>query len=364
VEHKQIHVLVTPLDWGLGHATRCIPIIRALLERGCRVSIASSGQPLQLLKEEFPKLIFFELASYQPRYVATGSLIRSLLAQIPKFINAIWNEKRQVKNLIREYKINAIISDNRYGCYNPSVKSIFVTHQLSILLSSRFGWLAGIANQMNQWMISRFDQCWIPDLPDHMLSGDLSKPLNEKCRMVGVLSRFEKKEVQEKEKKKWKVLAVVSGPEPQRSLFETILREQLIPLNEPSLLVKGLPGDSSISPTSDNLHEVNYLNASRLQAALLSAEFVVCRSGYSSVMDLAMVGQQNCIMVPTPGQPEQEYLADKLNAERIVFSVAQNDFNLNMAMQSVISRKGFTLPASQPLLQVAVDDLLNAIHHG
>jgi len=364
VEQKQIHVLVTPLDWGLGHATRCIPIIRILLERSCRVSIASSGQPLQLLKEEFPELTFFELASYQPKYVVKGSLIQSLLTQIPKFTNAIWKEKRQVKKLIRDHRIDAIISDNRYGCRDRSVKSIFITHQLSILLTSRFGRWAGIANYMNRFMINRFDQCWIPDLQGNILSGDLSKTQTERCRMVGVLSRFEKKADPLNGKKKWKVLAVVSGPEPQRSLFETILRNQLIQINEPALIVKGLPGDSTITQTNEFLHEVNHLNATQLQAALESAEFVVCRSGYSSVMDLAILGQHNCVMVPTPGQPEQEYLADKLNAERIVFSTVQNEFNLKLAMQSVISRKGFDWPPSQPLLQMAIDDLLNSRRHG
>lgn len=364
MEKKQIHVLVTPLDWGLGHATRCIPVIRILLERGCSVSIASSGHPLQLLREEFPELTFFELASYQPKYVAVGSLIQSLFAQIPKFAKAVWNEKQQVKRLIRDHQINCIISDNRYGCRDSSIKSIFITHQRSILLISRFGFLAGIANLVNRFMINRFDQCWIPDLPGNILSGDLSKAQNEKCRMVGILSRFEKKEVSNHDKKKWKVLAVVSGPEPQRSLFETILRNQLIQINESALLVKGLPSDSTITQTNEFLHEVNHLNATQLQAALESAEFVVCRSGYSSVMDLAILGQQNCIMVPTPGQPEQEYLADKLNAERIVFSNVQNEFNLNLAMQSVISRKGFGLPPSQALLYVAIDDLLSSLRHG
>ncbi|MFM9986333.1 MAG: hypothetical protein ACKVOK_13930, partial [Flavobacteriales bacterium] len=261
VERKQIHVLVTPLDWGLGHATRCIPIIRTLLDRGCKVSIASSGQPLQLLKEEFPELTFFELASYQPKYVTKGSLIRSLLAQIPKFSNAIWKEKRQVKKLILEHRIDVIISDNRYGCHDRSIKSIFITHQLSILLTSRFGWLAGVANQMNRFMINRFDQCWIPDLPGNLLSGELSKAPTERCRMVGVLSRFVKKEVSNHDKKKWKVLAVVSGPEPQRSLFETILRNQLIQIDETALLVKGLPGNSAITLTSQYLHEGDHLNA-------------------------------------------------------------------------------------------------------
>lgn len=364
VEQKQIHVLVTPLDWGLGHATRCIPIIRELLARNCRVSIATCGYPLQLLKEEFPQLTFFELASYQPKYVEAGSLIQSLLRQIPKFYIAIRNEKHQVKKIIHEHRIDAIISDNRYGCFDRSAKSIFITHQLSILLPSRFGWLATIANQVNRWMMNRFDQCWIPDLPGNILSGELSKAQNEKCRMVGVLSRFEKKEGSLHDQKKWKVLAVISGPEPQRSLFETILRNQLVPIKESTLLVKGLPGDSLITQANEYLHEVNHLNAHQLQTALQSAEFIVCRSGYSSVMDLAVLGQHNCMMVPTPGQPEQEYLADKLRTEGIVFSTVQREFNLKEAMQEVISRKGFDLPTSLPLLQFAMDDLLNSIHHG
>ncbi len=362
MNEKQIHVLVAPLDWGLGHATRCMPIIRMLLARGCRVSIASSGLPLRLLRDEFPMLCFFELPTYQPVYVEKGSLILSLLTQIPKFAHAIQKEKQQINKLIREHRIDAVISDNRYGCYHTSVKSIFITHQRSILLKSRFGWLAAIANGVNRFMILRFDQCWIPDLAGNVLSGDLSKDQDEKCRMVGILSRFERNSNATKEKK-WKVLAVVSGPEPQRSVFEAMLRTQLSRINEPTLLVKGLPGESTITQINEYLHEVNHLNAIQLQAAFESAEFVICRSGYSSVMDLAVVGQHNCIMVPTPGQPEQEYLANKLNSESIVYAVAQHEFNLESAMQVVRSRKGFALPPSQPLLQLAIDDLLNSIHH-
>ncbi len=339
-----------------------MPIIRELLARGCRVSIASCGLPLRLLRDEFPMLSFFELPSYQPVYVEKGSLILSLLTQIPKFAHAIQKEKQQIDKLIYEHRIDAVISDNRYGCYHTSVKSIFITHQRSILLKSRFGWLAGIANAVNRFMLRRFDQCWIPDLTGNVLSGDLSKDQDEKCRMVGILSRFERNDNTTIEKK-WKVLAVVSGPEPQRSVFEVILRTQLSRINKPSLLVKGLPGELTFTKANEYLHEVNHLNATELQAACESAEFVICRSGYSTVMDLAIVGQHNCIMVPTPGQPEQEYLADKLNAERIVYAVAQHEFNLESALQVVRSRKGFALPSSKPLLQLAIDYLLNSIRH-
>jgi UDP:flavonoid glycosyltransferase YjiC (YdhE family) len=189
-------VLVAPLDWGLGHATRCIPIIRELLKRHCIVSIAGSGESLQLLKKEFPALTFFEIEPYAPVYPKTRfGMAWKMASQLPKFLSAIKKEHKQIEELVSLHDFQLIIADNRYGCWSEKIPSIFITHQSNILMPKRFGWLAGLVKVLNSRFISRFQQCWIPDFPDgNNLTGQLNTLQNSKkgkYKFIGPLSRFE-----------------------------------------------------------------------------------------------------------------------------------------------------------------------------
>ena len=214
-------MLVAPLDWGLGHATRCIPIIRELLEQGCEVTIGSGPAAQKILQEEFPDLRFLPLLGYNVHYSRYRSFLPLvLLLQIPKLIFRVYFENRWLKKAIATYGFNAVISDNRPGLYHPGVKSVYITHQLCIKTGNRFTqWLA---QKIHYRFIHRFSECWVPDLAgDLNLAGDLSHPLimpRVPVKYLGPLSRFEKKGAE----KKYDLAILLSGPEPQRTLFENL----------------------------------------------------------------------------------------------------------------------------------------------
>jgi len=222
-------ILITPLDWGLGHATRCIPIIRELLKRGCIVLIAGSGNSLLLLKNEFPHLTFYTLSAYSPVYSRSQSMIWKIVSQIPKFIEVMRKEHQQIQVLIENHKIDFIISDNRYGCWSAKIPSVFITHQLNILMPNGLKWIEPLVRQVNKRLIKKFSTCWIPDYAEKTLSfsGKLSQQDGDALRHIthiGPLSRFRHTNNIEH---KYDLVCIFSGPEPQRNIFEEKVREQL-----------------------------------------------------------------------------------------------------------------------------------------
>ncbi|NBP69699.1 MAG: glycosyltransferase, partial [Cytophagia bacterium] len=168
-------ILITPLDWGLGHATRCIPIIKELLHQNHQVMIASSGLALNLLKEEFPQLTFFQLPSYKATYARWLPLMLKVFWQSPFFFFVIRKEHAIVKQLVKDHRIDVVISDNRYGCYAKATKSIFITHQLTIQMPKGLVWLQSMINYVNHLLIKKFNACWVPDFPDQRLTGELTQ---------------------------------------------------------------------------------------------------------------------------------------------------------------------------------------------
>jgi len=348
------HILVAPLDWGLGHATRCIPIIEHLLERGCVVSIASSGDAFALLKKEFPDLGFFSLPSYAAVYSQRLPLMIKVFLQLPKFLWVIEKERKVLRGLVATNSFDAILSDNRYGCRHPDVYSVFIGHQLNIIMPSWLAWFAPVVNWMNHRWISRFDSNWIPDDPDYSLSGKLSRPPLPNSKWIGILSRFKR---HSEPIHHYRVAVVLSGPEPQRSIFEKLALDHLVELNIKAILVRGqMHGeDLEVSP---KIKIVSYLGGDKLQKVIESADVVVCRSGYSSIMDLSILGKM-AILVPTPGQTEQEYLASELMKRGIAFCQLQQEFDLERALVRTKDYSGFVGRASRPnLLAESVDEII------
>jgi uncharacterized protein (TIGR00661 family) len=345
-------ILICPLDWGLGHATRCIPIVNELLQRGCEVMIASSGQALSLLKNEFPHLAFEELPSYNPRYSTWLPMTVSMALQLPKFMNIVKKEHECLEKIVTEKNIDLVISDNRYGCWSEKIKSIFITHQVNILVP---WYLNDWVSHFNQTQIRKFARCWVPDYKgNRSLAGELSQTAGDNFRFIGPLSRLTKLTSVEK---RYDILAIVSGPEPQRSEFENLLRRALINANKEALLVKGIPSNSTI--VNDGLlHEVDFLSATELNIAIHASDVVVCRSGYSTVMDLITLSK-SAILIPTPGQTEQEYLATSLKEKGIMYSENQNNFNLNRAVHEMKSyTRKFDFDNSSLLLSKAIDEVI------
>lgn len=320
-------VLVVPLDWGLGHATRCIPVIADFLLQGFEVFLAGENAVAVILKEEFPTLIFLPLRGYRISYgKSRRSLFGKILLQIPRAFLCIKNEKQWLKKMIGLYRIDIVLSDNRFGLYSKNAHCIFMTHQLFIKTGNKF--TEKIAQKINYRFINRFDECWVPDYADgENVAGELSHP--EKMpkvpvKYIGILSRFSKKP----SGNKIDIVALVSGPEPQRSILESILTEQLKTSRLKSVLMRGLPNKTEIQPVSGGLKTINHLPAKQLNDLLLTAGVIICRSGYSTIMDLISLGS-SAILIPTPGQTEQEYLGQYLAGKGYFILASQQDFTLS-----------------------------------
>lgn len=348
-------VLLTPLDWGLGHATRCIPIIRELQFQNFDVVIAGSGDSLQLIKQEFSNLTCITLPGYNPVYPSNGSMVWSMVRQLPRFLKVIAAEHNAVQSVIKSHHIDLLISDNRYGCWSSQIPSVFITHQSNILMPDRFGWLQNLVRKTTGQMMNNFGTWWIPDFPDdHSLAGDLisfgkigSKITKE---YIGWLSRFEpKKNVL----KRYDVVAIFSGPEPQRTLLENIILPQLKASALRYRVVRGLPADKTPQP-DDRI--VNFLSSNELQECIEAADLIIARSGYSTVMDMNALGKK-VVFIPTPGQTEQGYLAKRLMEKGIAFYMNQNEFNLRTALEQSSNFSGFSVLSKNNYLHKAVNTL-------
>ncbi len=228
-------ILVAPLNWGLGHATRCIPIIRALLDYEFEPIIASDGSALAFLQKEFPQLKCYSLPSYRIEYSKSNTQKYKLLLNTPHVIRALLKEKKEVEKIHKKEGLSGIISDNRFGVRNSEIPSIYITHQLNVLSGST----TFFTTLLHQKIISKFDECWVPDLISQpKLSGDLSTIKNKelKIRYIGAISRFKKKP----SRKNYDLLILLSGPEPQRTILEDKLLLELKAFNQKVLFVRGM----------------------------------------------------------------------------------------------------------------------------
>ena len=353
MERKR-RILVAPLDWGLGHATRCIPIITALLKRNAEVIIAGSGSSAELLKMEFPGLKQCSFPAYNPRYPKNGNMVGGMAWQLPGFIKTIYHEHARLNELAATEKIDVVISDNRYGCYSLRVKSVFITHQLNILMPGSFKWIEGIVNHFNHHQIKNFDECWIPAPDNHLLGELLRGKIPSHTRFIGYLSRLRKQPAEHK----YDIVAIASGPDPQRTILVDMLREQFKATQLRVFLVAGdVAGEEKIS-TSGNLTEANYLGTDKLNSIIEQGDIIVARSGYSTIMDLARLGKK-AIFIPTPGQTEQTYLAEQLMKQGTAFSMEQSDFNFIKALKESDKFSGFTnFGFDEVLLDQAIQSIL------
>ena len=354
-----MRVLVAILDWGLGHAARCVPVIRELQRHGCTVVVAGSGDSLSFICKEFPNLQFFELPGYAPRYPANGSMVWKMAGQLPRFARTIVAEHRVIEDIITGERIDCVISDNRYGCWSARVRSAFITHQSNVLMPKRFGFLHQLVRLTTGRLVTRFSECWIPDFPaNDSIAGDLSDvkalPDTLQVRYVGALSRFDY--VDRRPAKEIDILAILSGPEPQRTILENILMPQLKTSGLSFRLVRGLPG----APSENGDDRVlNFATTTELQPWIESARIVLARSGYSTVMDMKALGKK-VIFIATPQQTEQEYLAERLMASGIAYSMAQENFNLKKALENSMNFKGFDPVSKNTLLADAVGRFIQA----
>ncbi len=319
-------IIIAPLNWGLGHATRCIPIINALLKENFEPIIASDGDALKLLQKEFPELKNFELPSYSIQYTKKGENLKyRLLFDSPKILKAIKEEKKNIAKIIEEEDVSGIISDNRFGVRSKKIPSVYLTHQINVLSGST----TFFTTKFHQKIISKFDECWVPDYEDSAnLAGDLSHfdKLNLNIKYIGPISRFTYRNVS----KKYDLLVLLSGPEPQRSILEEKLLKELKSYNKKVLFIRGAISDKEkLSMRNKNIEIVNFMLQNELRLAINESEIILARSGYSTIMDLEKLNAK-AFFIPTPGQFEQEYLAMYLKQKRIAPFSDQILFNIKM----------------------------------
>lgn len=315
-------ILVAPLNWGLGHATRCIPLIRELLVQNFEPVLASDGAALELLKQEFPLLSYYTLPSYNISYSQNPFFFRSkLLSQAPHIIRNIAAEKKVTAKIITNFGISGIISDNRWGVRSSRVPSVFVTHQFKVLS----GITTGLSSFLHRQLIKNFDECWVPDnATAPQLSGKMghSGLPGLPVKYLGALSRFKKEEAPVN----YDLLMLLSGPEPQRSLLEELLIREFHESELRMLLVQGKVQALQKTEKKGNISICNYLRSEELQEALNSSKMVLCRSGYTNLLDLAALGKK-AFLIPTPGQYEQEYLAARMKRKKLLMSCSQKEFS-------------------------------------
>lgn len=333
---KKKNIFLSPLDWGLGHATRCIPLIRELKQQNITVIVGASGKIAHVIESEFPDIKIIPFSGYGIWYSKNSRFFMFfILLQLPKILLASWKENRQLKKIVVDYQIDAIISDNRLGCYHKKLPSVFITHQLQILTGNKL--LDKLAMKANYFFINRFTECWVPDVSGVInMAGLLSHPKKlpkVPVKYIGNLSRLNL----QNSPITIPLTILISGPEPQRTIFEELMVKQSEEFDMPVFIIRGLPESNKTLTTSNkNLQYRNHLPAAELSLILQQSEMIIARSGYSTVMDLLAL-QKKAILIPTPGQTEQEYLAKKLSEERLFFSVSQHEFNMKKNLEAVAS---------------------------
>lgn len=258
------------------------------------------------------------------------SFALKILLQSPGIIFSIWKENKWLKKIIKEYAVDAVISDNRFGMFSKKIPSVYITHQLTIKTGNRF--TETIAQKIHYFFIKKYWKCWIPDHKEKGLAGVLSHPaqIPSNAVFIGPLSRLK---VLPNVEKIYDLLIIISGPEPQRTIFENIILEQLNSFRGKVLFLRGLPSvKNNLSLNNDSIKIVNHLEAKELNKVMEQSRMVIARSGYTTIMDLAALGKP-AILIPTPGQTEQEYLAKYLFEKKHFLTAQQKDYSLSELLE-------------------------------
>lgn len=351
-------VLVAPLDWGLGHATRCVPIIREYLRLGAQVELAVVKSNAGLLRRIFPNLRQHLAPSYNIVYPKHGYNMGLWLLKNGVHLNRVIRyEHHYAEKMVERNHFDILISDNRFGFYSAKAKSIYVTHQRRIAFPPMLSAFESTGVLWHASVMRHFDEVWVPDLPEEPgFAGRMShvRLAPRPIKFVGALSRFTKN-LQEPQRKLYGFVAVVSGVEPARSRFENILKDVFSKMDGRHAIIMGCPSQGVKSWSEGNIDFFTHQEDDAFAQTIDSAEWVVSRGGYTTVMDMAVLGAK-CIFVPTPGQYEQVVLARSLSVSGKALSIQERDLNRESLMDLVKNAAEVKLPESRKndLLKTAV----------
>ncbi|MEI6456186.1 MAG: glycosyltransferase [bacterium] len=330
-------VLLCPLDWGIGHASRCVPVIRRLREAGLEVIIAADNRPFEFLRKEFPDLRMIRFPGQKIRYPKGSGFLWKMILTAPSFFSSFREEHKKLREIVESCGADIVISDNRYGCWHPVKPSVFITHQLEIQVPRSMGFLQRTVRNVLYRKIRHYGECWIPDFEIHRgIAGNLSHPdhLPENAHYIGILSRFALRnfEVEDAVSPSFDLMVMLSGPEPQRSILEEKIMRQLLNITLKAVIVRGITESDEASVIDGHIHIFSHLETNLMQEYMRRSALIVARSGYSTIMDMITLGKP-AIFIPTPGQTEQEYLARYLMEKKIFFSMPQKSFDLIYAIE-------------------------------
>ena len=361
-------ILICPLNWGLGHVSRDIPIIRRLLDKNFRVIVAGGKVITDLICSEFPEIETELLPDVEITYSISDNQTIILLRQLPKAVFSLFREKRVTARLVKKYNPKLIISDNRYAVRHRKVKSIIITHHLMLKMPKKLEWLEKATNMLIKRLVSKFDLCWIPDNPlPYSLAGDIvhKYPLPKNARLIGPISSFMDDYLQNHPKNdffnkenKYDLLAIISGPEPQRSLLQMLLLINLSLQNIKCLVVTGTFEEFLKPDFTANITLLPHLDACSLAHYIKNTPIVVSRAGYSTIMDLWFL-RKNAILIPTPGQTEQEYLAQKSQLMNHFFLEQSQIDKFNFTQHTINENNNTQSFYQENLLDKNINEILN-----
>ena len=365
--NERKNILICPLNWGAGHATRVQVIAWELRKRGYKIYIAAPRS----LHKTFDKAVYDELITLRSPsvyYPGFTPLYIAVMFQIPVLLVAFLADRLRLPGIIRKYGIELVISDNRFGLWSRGAYSIYITHQLRVAVPRVLGFVETLVSAVHRSVAGRYDECWVPDFPGEnnlsgMLSHDCRMPSNTKY--IGPLSRTSFLRKQESPAHANSVehgplftLALLSGPEPQRTIFENIITSQKDKLPGKLIIVAGTPGDNKHT-ADDDILRYSWLDGAALKQLMEQADLIICRSGYSTIMDLFYTGKTS-LLVPTPGQPEQEYLACYLAEKYNFITITQRQLARHGDIPAV--NNNIQWPGiDKNLLDKALDQLLRKL---
>lgn len=313
-------ILIAPLNWGLGHATRCIPLIRQYMANGDEVVLGGDGDSLLLLHRTFPELRIINLPSLELCYDKDFKQRKFYWRSIPILLRSAIADHYYLRQFLAIERFDLVISDNRFGFFSRDVRCVYITHQLYPILPKRLFLFQPLVRWLHARVYDRYDEVWVPDYEDtkYNLSGALSHGghFDERAKYIGPLSRFSlctAEEGQTRFNHTYSIVAILSGLEPQRTIFEQQILNRFSMSNDSLLLVRGKVSEPQTTIQKSNITIVPNLTDLEMMIAITNAQKIIARSGYSTIMDLEVLGVlSKAELHPTPGQSEQEYLAQRL----------------------------------------------------
>lgn len=355
-------VLISPLNWGLGHATRDIPIIRSLLEHGHEVTIAACGNARSVLEQEFPSCPSREFPDYSVPFSASSLFLARFIASFPQLLRGVARERRNLASLLAEKQYDLIISDNRLGVYSADVPSLFISHQLHFHLPQALWPLELASIGLNSYLHEKYDRVIVPDNPPgpRSLGGKLSRAETDATRdrayYAGILTSMRVQDVDED----LDYLVIISGPEPQRTELEHLLLPRVKDLPGTVAVLLGSPQAAGTArQESERCRILTYASTEEKELLMNRARFIICRSGYTTMMELAELKKHRALLIPTPGQPEQEYLAEYYERQGWFHSRRQDLLDLAADVQNAAKYHGHPdVPGTEANVRRLYDDVL------